>query len=172
MLPVSIHAPAWGATRLRQTSSWARRRFNPRARVGRDAERAAEIVRRHRFNPRARVGRDPHRRAAGDGMGTVSIHAPAWGATSINFDFATLSKVSIHAPAWGATAFSAPPSMSSSSFQSTRPRGARPADVLSRLLQFYVSIHAPAWGATRWCDCCWSWSARFNPRARVGRDFP
>ena len=55
---VSIHAPAWGATRLpiRRYASIAG--FNPRARVGRDAG-CAEIERYMR----------------------VSIHAPAWGAT-------------------------------------------------------------------------------------------
>jgi len=32
--------------------------FNPRARVGRDTDRAASSSVRRRFNPRARVGRD------------------------------------------------------------------------------------------------------------------
>src|SRR5690606_24045809 len=54
---VSIHAPAWGATRL----------YPPRT------------YRVDCFNPRARVGRDVH---GARGCGTpdkVSIHAPAWG---------------------------------------------------------------------------------------------
>ena len=39
------------------------KRFNPRARVGRDTPCAARCLRRFCFNPRARVGRDeqiPH----------------------------------------------------------------------------------------------------------------
>ena len=98
------------------------------------------------FNPRARAGRDGPV-ALGHGSNSVSIHAPARGATII-LDFAGIAiLVSIHAPARGATA---PPWGPSSSwqFQSTRPHGARrnfdPArDGAS------VSIHAPARGATK-----------------------
>ena len=57
-----------------------------------------------------------------------------------------VDKVSIHAPAWGATS---PPNLSPGvyMFQSTRPHGAR---LIGRPLFdfFLVSIHAPAWGAT------------------------
>ena len=54
------------------------------------------------FNPRARVGRDF---AIADVVFyvSISIHAPAWGATSTGFSVTSLSKISIHAPAWGAT---------------------------------------------------------------------
>ena len=48
--------------------------------MGRDTELAAEIM-----------------------DGTVSIHAPAWGATEAVQRVAVMSDVSIHAPAWGAT---------------------------------------------------------------------
>ena len=35
---------------------------------------------------------------------TISIHAPAWGATrALHLDI-TINNISIHAPAWGATA--------------------------------------------------------------------
>ncbi|MBU4100124.1 MAG: hypothetical protein KKH20_01950, partial [Proteobacteria bacterium] len=34
---------------------------------------------------------------------TVSIHAPAWGATKMMMELQQKFKVSIHAPAWGAT---------------------------------------------------------------------
>ena len=80
-----------------------------------------------------------------------------------------------------------------SPFQSTRPRGARPADAESYTVTDGVSIHAPAWGATAdsVCataspnefqstrprgarraieQCSGKWNIRFNPRARVGRD--
>ena len=81
-LGVSIHAPARGATR---TVSYFLPRFpgfNPRAREGRDvAHVVIGLALRYRFNPRAREGRD----AGADGallhVFTVSIHAPARGAT-------------------------------------------------------------------------------------------
>jgi len=88
MNDVSIHAPAWGATRqaslmqhvtlqfqstrprgARLTSTGARNRrarcFNPRARVGRDCVRKFWSSRSTSFNPRARVGRDSHLVEAG-----------------------------------------------------------------------------------------------------------
>ena len=57
--PVSIHAPAWGATEWEAFRTRGEDGFNPRTRVGCDfAFRAYNYI----FN--------------------VSIHAPAWGATS------------------------------------------------------------------------------------------
>ena len=56
-----------------------------------------------RFNPRARVGRDTIQLDVGTAQVLVSIHAPAWGATSLQSNSLVLSPVSIHAPAWGAT---------------------------------------------------------------------
>ena len=77
---ISIHAPAWGATQPYPQAREVLTYFNPRARVGRDARRAASSGGGAYFNPRARVGRDdPHR--GRDGHGRISIHAPAWGAT-------------------------------------------------------------------------------------------
>ena len=80
-------------------------------------------------------------------MSLVSIHAPAWGATSPLNEYTMTFKVSIHAPAWGAT---------SVNYENGK--------------KLQVSIHAPAWGATAHFKnetalLC------FNPRARVGRDF-
>ena len=101
---VSIHAPAWGATRDRPGIGTGFGGFNPRARVGRDREGPSRRSAARSFNPRARVGRDccssrRHRRrfrfqstrprgarhhsaAAVADRHQVSIHAPAWGATS------------------------------------------------------------------------------------------
>ena len=101
---VSIHAPAWGATLAALVDEHDRGRFNPRARVGRDWTSAN--FRRSRstcFNPRARVGRDRLVAFSARARDVVSIHAPAWGATSaVPLGRARLL-VSIHAPAWGAT---------------------------------------------------------------------
>jgi len=56
-------------------------RFNPRARVGRDNTGAAVAHKVKSFNPRARVGRD-HALRLSQIDNPVSIHAPAWGATT------------------------------------------------------------------------------------------
>jgi len=78
---VSIHAPAWGATKRGEQTRDDRLRFNPRARVGRD--QIASI--------------------SSDLTASVSIHAPAWGATYLQLVLLSEKAVSIHAPAWGAT---------------------------------------------------------------------
>ena len=121
--------------------------FNPRARVGRDPQIARSARQRSGFNPRARVGRD----------------AATW-------DEALPVTVSIHAPAWGATAMPLPVLPLAAWFQSTRPRGARLLGHRHASQHIRVSIHAPAWGAT---GCHFLGPRRdrgFNPRARVGRD--
>ena len=80
-----------------------------------------------------------------------------------------LAQVSIHAPAWGAT--SSPHTQSiCEAFQSTRPRGARHLRLAYRLQLWLVSIHAPAWGATSTANIIKIFYNSFNPRARVGRD--
>ena len=121
---VSIHAPAWGATADQSQSRQQSRRFNPRARVGRDCSSMFIVS-----------------------YTTVSIHAPAWGATRLYRQTACGHTVSIHAPAWGATrcagrcdhhkgcfnprarvgrdCASEEATVRSNRFQSTRPRGAR-----------------------------------------------
>jgi len=141
------------------------------------------------FNPRAHAGRDvvqPARRRAP----SVSIHAPTRGATTAARRNRARGGVSIHAPTRGATpldtpsllracfnprahagrdGFSLPFSARIPTFQSTRPRGARPGHPVwrGRNLQFQstrprgarlqgmsaeqintVSIHAPTRGAT------------------------
>ena len=103
---VSIHAPAWGATRV----------LHALQKVGRG------------FNPRTRVGCDQSWRDFPAVVGDVSIHAPAWGATfrktgsrtdypmfqsthprGVRRHDAAIRRhdaaVSIHAPAWGATPY-------------------------------------------------------------------
>ena len=97
--------------------------FNPRAHVERDACPPCCSQLHRCFNPRAHVERD-----------SVTVKIPKMGC------------VSIHAPTWSAT-FANSSACSNESFQSTRPRGARPLP-LRRLCQL---------------TC-------FNPRAHVERD--
>ena len=99
------------------------------------------------FNPRAREGRD-NTNVNVYSNGTVSIHAPARGATSSPILICAGLYVSIHAPARGATLNSQP-----------------------ELHSIKVSIHAPARGATLCPYCNFLPVFSFNPRAREGRDY-
>ena len=78
--------------------------------------------------------------------------------------------VSIHAPAWGATDLGELDKFIGGKFQSTRPRGARLTKSTISGLGSIVSIHAPAWGATNALAKIRAAKEGFNPRARVGRD--
>ena len=123
-LPVSIHAPAWGATPTFAASASALR---------------FQFTLPHGGRPRHAVGKVP--------TSQVSIHAPAWGATTFLFPPAFVRGVSIHAPAWGATSYllAVDPH---DEFQFTLPHGERLQGIIVRLRELAVSIHAPAWGAT------------------------
>ena len=144
---VSIHAPAWGATR-----SPTRRPARPPVSIHAPAWGATSGF---------------------DGLNVldgVSIHAPAWGATHPSPGASPSEKVSIHAPAWGATP-RLHPRRTPLRFQFTLPHGERlhrrprfpellrfqftlPHGERPQICQFFgnvinVSIHAPAWGATQ-----------------------
>ena len=55
-------------------------------------------------------------------------------------------------------------------FQSTRPCGARHNVFTADDVLFTISIHAPVWGATGTNSILLLPHSHFNPRARVGRD--
>ena len=122
------------------------------------------------FNPRARVGRDGCSRRSPT-LATAFQSTRPRGARRMQQALANARDgVSIHAPAWGATSDGSAVRDTCCPFQSTRPRGAR----LTRGLPLFahadgfnprarvgrdgrparrrkhraVSIHAPAWGAT------------------------
>ena len=122
---VSIHAPAWGATRLCRRRCRRRNCFNPRARMGRDFLAVRSPRPRCLFQSTRPHGARPHTRQYVRAGRCVSIHAPAWGATLSKQVTGRQSLVSIHAPAWGATLSVAGSISATSSFQSTRPHGAR-----------------------------------------------
>ena len=147
--PVSIHAPARGATRTISRSSPTTRGFNPRPCARGDLTPTRSARSRTRcFNPRPCArgdmpcsGTSPHfcsfqstplregRRSQGRNQSAesrVSIHAPARGATRGYPAPRSGRLVSIHAPA----------------------RGATPHEQVLHLAPQFVSIHAPARGAT------------------------
>ena len=123
-LPISIHAPTWGATHPCSLYPLSKAYFNPRTHVGCDFRRSPQGS--HHL---------------------ISIHAPTWGATIALRGGLEMLYISIHAPTWGATAEPTFCGMTKL-FQSTHPRGVR-----QELQQRYndarlISIHAPTWGAT------------------------
>ena len=192
---VSIHAPAWGATRL--TGVWARGCYgfqSTRPRGARHGNGRVDRARMPGFNPRARVGRDrelrrtpiadllfqstrprgARRQAHGllPGDRPVSIHAPAWGATGPGHPKSGAQRCFNPRARVGRDLAPPPWPTSKSQFQSTRPRGARRNAIEAYKGFLFVSIHAPAWGATGRRTERTRSSSGFNPRARVGRDRP
>ena len=100
----------------------------------------------------------------------VSIHAPAWGATSrtsgrpsTSGGFNPRTRVGCDADDLGGKAREA-------GFQSTHPRGVRRESDIRSFYDHVVSIHAPAWGATRGQGRGCAPHRGFNPRTRVGCD--
>ena len=98
---VSIHAPAWGATR---SLAWKDKTVWFQFTLPHGERQLSDVVppRVPGFNSRSRMGSDA---SALDSRPSkqVSIHAPAWGATEARMATAYQDAVSIHAPAWGAT---------------------------------------------------------------------
>ena len=143
---ISIHAPAWGAT-PQKTIYMIHNPFQstrPRGARLSALSQARGLVRFQSARPRG-----ARRSDAIPTMCTrsISIHAPAWGATVEDDLLVHRIVISIHAPAWGATRRKEI-AKRLNEFQSTRPRGARPVGGARSGGDSPISIHAPAWGAT------------------------
>ena len=78
---VSIHAPAGGATGAGQADCCSGHRFNPRARGGRDMPLVITSGSVRRFQSTRPRGARPRPRLRSGEVPSVSIHAPAGGAT-------------------------------------------------------------------------------------------
>ena len=163
---VSIHAPAWGATKPLQNFPSPLMFQSTPPRGGRPIipfkmadptefqstppRGGRQGLRVERYRPGVSI-HAPAWGATNDGVGhfsdnCVSIHAPAWGATNVRVRVLEGHSVSIHAPAWGAT-MQVSLAGTGLTFQSTPPRGGRQGLRVERYRPG-VSIHAPAWGAT------------------------
>ena len=143
---VSIHAPTRGATaKWRRHCGLSRFQFtHPRG--VRRCKHAGRRKDRSGFNSRTREGCD-HTVKSKSGSNTVSIHAPARGATLSQSIIKRDLLVSIHAPARGATR--------RNNLKATA---------------YPVSIHAPARGATFISINNQARLACFNSRTREGCD--
>ena len=122
--------------------------FNPRSRKGSDVLKLY-FNRYHdlNFNPRSRKGSDPDLAVMRMETESISIHAPARGATETDENGFMNIPISIHAPARGATL---------QQFLALRRR--------------CISIHAPARGATTGLLAGINHTRNFNPRSRKGSD--
>ena len=78
---ISIHAPAWGATKAIIYGLPEPANFNPRSRMGSDPAVSDRSMQLPYFNPRSRMGSDFTREQRILIVFRISIHAPAWGAT-------------------------------------------------------------------------------------------
>ena len=78
---ISIHAPAWGATKIRVFGWVDGMNFNPRSRVGSDRNPAILAGFLLLFQSTLPRGERPSGLAARPPIVAISIHAPAWGAT-------------------------------------------------------------------------------------------
>ena len=145
---ISIHAPAKGATRSSGSCSGACADFNPRSREGSDS------ICSHRSKcARTFQSTLPRRERRFTSLPindsfTISIHAPAKGATIKPSAIPSDSIISIHAPAKGATAPGVPEYNVIIIFQSTLPRRERLDTMTKGKEVVIISIHAPAKGAT------------------------
>ena len=80
--------------------------------------------------------------------GSVSIHAPVWGATLDVYNHIILERVSIHAPVWGATKRLCSLRLYRISFNPRSRMGSDAPGTVTTTSPSEVSIHAPVWGAT------------------------
>ena len=170
---VSIHAPAWGATRLcGYQNQFLRVSIHAPAwgATLSSAELGKSLSEFQSTRPR---GARPCVGERYDWCLSVSIHAPAWGATAHRSTIAatnvmfqsTRPRGARHCtiyrtPGQGGGGFNPRARVGRDRtievtlprltlrFQSTRPRGARLYAIAFYLLLQTVSIHAPAWGAT------------------------
>ena len=146
--PISIHAPARGATRSERRVRRRRYHFNPRTREGCDERYKHRELGFQDFNPRTREGCDYLiiRRKITQFI-FQSTH-PRGVRQSGEIAVVSLGDISIHAPARGATGGITTLVSWFSLFQSTHPRGVRLYRGSLCADPERISIHAPARGAT------------------------
>ena len=99
------------------------------------------------FNPRSREGSDNSVKPFVIRIDSISIHAPARGATLFRNVMQLETQISIHAPVRGATVKELC-EIVWGEFQSTLPRGERRVFLCHVTDNRSISIHAPASGAT------------------------
>ena len=134
-IQVSIHAPARGATTRDHVLLSFSLSFNPRSREGSDHSVLYKYILLYVFQSTLPRG-ERHFQTLGKSVcQSVSIHAPARGATHTKTGVRFWDTVSIHAPARGATELDPFIRKMPKEFQSTLPRGER------RSISFIQMLH-------------------------------
>ena len=163
--PISIHAPARGATGNLRSTGDSGKHFNPRSREGSDRHQSVEADLYAHFNPRSREGSDDDGRHISNlqrkfqstlprgerrrlrlrehGRKSISIHAPARGATFCHLlallntrNFNPRSREGSDGPS-DVTLLTVPV------FQSTLPRGERLGVLDASLINFLFQSTLP-----------------------------
>ena len=189
---ISIHAPARGATHIvhsiiayfflfQSTLPRGERRkdavlisnntlnFNPRSREGSDVYIAFQDQTLNKFQSTLPRGERLLHLHIQNGNCTISIHAPARGATGyFSKIFIVAFCISIHAPARGATRYCAKEILLVTKFQSTLPRGERRlrAKHLIRKVLFQSTLPRGERPTPSFLRSL----GNFNPRSREGSD--
>ena len=147
---------------------WRRDNFNPRTRMGCDCRRRLLPFDAGYFNPRTRMGCDAtllSRYFRRSEFQSTHPHGVRPSAASVILR----RSISIHAPAWGATAHRRN-SIHAAGYFNPRTRMGCDLDHVRVFRRRRISIHAPAWGATEQQQRGLEREVHFNPRTRVGCD--
>ena len=169
VVEISIHAPAWGAT-VCFTSIGVMLGFQSTLPHGERLNWTSITTTVNIFQSTLPHGERRPIPSTMRAFRCISIHAPAWGATSALGQLSAYVRISIHAPAWGATARRAGwrivrlISIHAPAWGATPRKPPRPIQLK------HISIHAPAWGATHNGTRATPASPNFNPRSRMGSD--
>ena len=147
-MPISIHAPQWGATSHGFRFEVKPYDFNPRTPVGCDRRFRSRLWLPTNFNPRTPVGCDvPHHIRRGARF-RISIHAPQWGATCLTRLTARPTPHFNPRTPVGCDAGRRTRGRRARDFNPRTPVGCDLGRLPRPAAPFHISIHAPQWGAT------------------------
>ena len=165
---ISIHAPAKGATWYMSKHKKSQKNFNPRSREGSDDGATLSPPANVYFNPRSREGSDLQSRSAFRCSSHNFNPRSREGSDEFHCHKHLHSTISIHAPAKGATA-TANESVFLCKFQSTLPRRERPHRIRwsPKPARFQSTLPRRE---RRSADRCRPAHPHFNPRSREGSD--
>ncbi len=145
-------------------------RFNPRARMGRDEVKGINTGPGYAFQSTRPHGARPSMHGSINSSNMFQSTRPHGARRQIPATIRRSVQVSIHAPAWGATTGRTQIGMLSRKFQSTRPHGARRWQLLRPRLHVRGFNPRARMGRDHCANAINASLRRFNPRARMGRD--
>ena len=154
----SFHIPLWAAASFQSTHPSGVRRptacnacttakyFNPRTPVGCDTGGPQARRPDADFNPRTPVGCDRSGLRGRGGFVEISIHAPQWGATTVDATITPILRFQSTHPS-GVRPTATRTAIRVCNFNPRTPVGCDAREVAGAVHEL-ISIHAPQWGAT------------------------